>query len=327
MIIRTLFFGTPTFAQIILPFLHHHPDIELVAIVCQPDKPVGRKQILTPPPTKVYAESEGIPVWQPKSLRTPEAQAQIEAYQPDLIIVAAYGKIIPEAILAIPKYQALNVHPSALPKYRGASPLQFTLWSGEKTTKTSIMVMEPTLDTGPVIAQADYVIKENEIYATFEATMALLSAELLSKTITPWCKGELKAIPQDHPHATYTKILTKEDGLIDWTQSATQIDNHIRALSTWPGTFTILDGKRIKILAARVSDPSIIGAPGTLHYQNKQLLVCCGNNTVLAINQLQLEGKNPIDSATFMRGHPQFAEHVFSSTIDQSDPHTQNSHQ
>lgn len=311
MSIRTIFFGTPNFAAPILKMLCQHPDLTMVSVVAQTDKPVGRKQVLTPPPTKVIAEQYHVPVYQPSSLRTEEAYSTIKSLAPDLIIVAAYGKIIPENILNLPQFQCLNVHPSDLPKYRGASPLQYTIWQNEKETKTTIMVMEPTLDTGPIVAQSEpYILKPQESYLSLEELMAQKSAELLSKVIKPWCQNQLQARKQNDQLASYTKILTKEDGQINWQQNATDIDCQIRALNPWPSTFTFLDGKRLKITQASISNVNDRFPIGTMIYHNQELHLSCGQNTTLQIHTLQLEGKTSMTAREFIVGYPQYAHHV-----------------
>lgn len=311
MSIRTIFFGTPQFAAPILTMLCTHPALEMVGVVAQPDKPIGRKQILTPPPTKVIAEQYGISVYQPSTLRTDEAYENIKALAPDLIIVAAYGKIIPENILALPKFQCLNVHPSDLPKYRGASPLQYTIWHHEKETKTTIMVMEPTLDTGPIVAQSEpYLLAPQETYVTLEEIMAQKSAELLQTVLEPWCQRKLNGLAQAHELASYTKILSKEDGQINWQQSALAIDCQIRALNPWPSTFTFLGNKRLKITQASVSQLISDSPIGTIEYHNHELYISCGANSALQIQTLQLEGKTNMTAKEFIAGYPQYAHHV-----------------
>ncbi len=311
--IRTIFFGTPNFAVPILAMLAQHPGVEMVCVVAQPDKPVGRKQVLTPPPTKVVAVMHDIPVYQPVTLRNEEAVKVIAEYKPDLIIVAAYGKIVPESILSLPKYQCLNVHPSDLPKYRGASPLQYTIWQNEKETKTSIMVMEASLDTGPIIAQsAPYILLANETYLSLENHLSLESAKLLQSVIEPWCNQSIQAQTQDHQKATYTKILTKEDGKIDWSQDATAIDCQIRALNPWPSTYTFLDQKRLKINHALANNQATRELAGAIYCDSGKLYIACGNQTALQINSLQLEGKSKMTASEFIAGYAQYFHRVLS---------------
>ncbi len=306
---RTTFFGTPQFAVPILEMLTQHPNIELVCVVAQPDKPVGRKKVMTPPPTKDLAIKNNIPVFQPITLKTEEALETIKKYQPELIVLAAYGKIIPESILNLPKYKCLNVHPSALPQYRGASPIQFALLNGEQKTAATIMLMEPTLDTGPILAQEEVPIDPNEAYPELTDRLANISAKLLDKVLPDWLEGKITPKPQNENQATFSKILTKEDGKIDWNRTAEQIHNQIRAFTPWPGTYTTLNGKLFKILKAKPFETTEIrGTPGIIYYQdNKQLLISCGESSVLEVEELQLEGKKAMSAADFMRGYPNLA--------------------
>src|SRR3990172_1965740 len=311
---KTIFFGTPMFAVPILEMLLTHPNIELVCVVAQPDKPVGRKKVMTPPPTKELGIRNKIEVFQPTTLKTEEAVQTIKNYQPELIVLAAYGKIIPENILNLPKFKCLNVHPSALPKYRGASPIQFALLNGESKTAVTMMLMEPTLDTGPILAQEEIAIDPEETYPQLADRLANISAKLLSKVLPDWLEGKITQKPQDASQATFTKILTKEDGKIDWNKTAEQIHNQIRAFTPWPSTYTTLNGKLLKILKAKpFQTTEIRGTPGIIYYQNnKQLLISCSEKTVLEVLELQPEGKKAMSAADFMRGYPNLAYVVLS---------------
>lgn len=299
---RTIFFGTPQFAIPLLEALLTIPTIEVVLVVTQPDTLVGRKQILTPPPIKVIAEKHQFKVFQPQTLKSPEAFNYLSDLKPDLIVLAAYGKIIPAPILNLPRYKAVNVHPSALPKYRGATPIQTALLEGETETATSLMIMEPTLDTGPILAQIRVPIGVRETYPELDQKLAKTSAELLQKTLPLWLENKITPLMQDHNLATYTKVLEKADALIDWNKKATAIDCQIRAYTPWPGTYTIYNQKRIKILTAQAG-PHGNSQPGTIHFKNKQLFIGCGHNTSLEILTLQEEGKNPLSGKDFIAGH------------------------
>jgi len=303
--IRTIFFGTPTFALPILNSLFKLPEIELNLIVTQPDTLVGRKQVLTPPPVKVWALEHSIPIFQPPTLKTDEAFEFIRSTQVELIVLAAYGKIIPASILDLPKFKAVNIHPSALPKYRGATPIQTTLLNGESVTATTLMLMEPSLDTGPILAQQPYSIAKAETYPQLDAKLAQLSADLLTQILPLWLAGTITPQEQNHALATHTKVLTKTDGHIDWQKEAFAIECQTRAFTPWPGTYTLLHDKRLKILKAQVA-PALKSAPGTMIFQDKKILVSCGNNSCLEILELQEEGKNPIDAQSFIAGHPNF---------------------
>lgn len=330
--IRILFMGTPDFAIPSLYTLHATP-YTLVGVITQPDKPTGRKQIFTPPPVKKFilsaraskAESRDlsrmrdIPILQPQKLRDPQVIEQIRSLEPDLIVVAAYGQIIPKAILEIPKFGTLNVHPSLLPKYRGASPIQAAIASGDTETGVTIMQLDEQLDHGPIIAQTHAPIAPNETGGSLSEKLSHIGAELLIATISDWIAGKTKPKEQDHLQATLTKQLTREDGKIDWTKSAEEIERKIRAYNPWPGSWTVLPQKhkntktrnqeiKLKILKAVVLNasegyPMNVGSGTTIKTQTGSLAVACGSGT-LEILELQLEGKRRMSSADFLRGNP-----------------------
>lgn len=304
---RTIFFGTPLLALPTLEMLAQHPSIEIILVITPPDTPVGRKQVLTPCPVKVMANKLGLPVYQPETLRDAEVQKKIIELCPDLIILAAYGKIIPAAILNTPKFKALNIHPSALPKYRGASPMPNTLLNGDKMTATSIMIMEPTLDTGPIVAQKEVAVPPKTDYLALEALLGKISAKVLHDVLDDWLAGNITPREQDHSRATYTQILKREDGLINWSKPAYMIENQIYAFSPWPGTYTNYQGKRIKILAGNIAPENTAPlSAGEIKIANNQLIVGCGEKTAMLIENLQEEGKKPMTAAEFIPGHPQW---------------------
>ena len=250
-------------------------------MVTAPDKPVGRKQAVTPPPVKITAQSYKIPTIQPNKIL--DSKFQILDSKPDLIVVASYGQILPKELLNIPKYGCLNVHPSLLPKYRGPSPIQGAILDGEKETGVTIMLMDEGIDTGPILSQRKTAIGLNENSRELHDRLAVLGAELLIDTIPDWIEEKIKLLSQNEDEATYTKILTREDGKIDWQKSPEELDRQIRALNPWPGVYTVHKGRRIKILKARLE-------------KNK-----------LIVERVQLEGKKPIDFQDFLRGHPDYA--------------------
>ncbi len=300
--------GSGDFAAIILEKLSSSP-FRPTAVFTQPDKPVGRKQVLSPSPAKKIAASLGLNFFEPKSLKNEEAIRLIKSLTPDIIIVADYGKIIPKNILDIPKYGALNIHPSVLPKYRGATPIQYTILSGDQKTGVSVILMDELVDHGPIVATADY---EPEIYkiGRVELTkkMADLGAELLIKILPRWFSGEIKPVPQNESAATYTKILSKEDGKINWEKSVKEIERQVRAFEDWPGTWTEWpeENKKIKIFRAEIADNSTGGGkPGKIFIaRNGEMAVDCGTGSLL-IKELQLEGKNKITGKEFLRGYPE----------------------
>ena len=303
--------GTPEFSAIILKELCQSK-YKPVLVVTAPDKPVGRKQILTPPPVKVIAQRYEIPILQPGKIQ--EVIAEIRATNPGLVVVAAYGQILPKEILDIPKYGCLNVHPSLLPKWRGPSPIQYTILNGDEKTGVTIILMDEKMDHGPILTNSKLQITNPKItYLELHNKLAEIGAGLLLETIPKWIKGEIKPEPQDESKTTYTKILTREDGEIDWKKSAEDLERQIRAFDPWPGSFTfweIMKGKllRIKIFKARVfTSPTgkTFSIGKVLVVPQNKAGVQCGKDFLL-IEELQLEGQKPMESEKFLRGHPDF---------------------
>ena len=310
--IKIIFIGTPEFEAIVLEKLiksGHKPFLVITAS----DKPVGRKQILTPPPVKVIAEKYSIPVAQPEKILN--HKSEILNLKPDLIIVAAYSQILPKEILDIPKHGCLNVHPSLLPKYRGASPIQYVILNGDKKTGVTIILMDEKMDHGNILTNSKFKIQNSKItYPELHDKLAELGSELLIETIPKRIKGEIKPRPQDESKATYTKILNKGDGRIDWKKSAKEIERQIRAFDPWPGTFcefriSNLKSRMLKILKADVLKQTKIGPKGlsgkTFLASNDKIAVQTGKD-YLIIEELQPEGKRKMTSEEFLRGHPKF---------------------
>jgi len=262
---KIVFIGTPRFGAIVLEKLI--PIYKPILVITNPDKPRGRNNTVSPSPVKELALKNNIPV-----------QHDFNNIECDLIITAAYGKIIPENILNIPTYKAINIHPSLLPKYRGPSPIQTAILNGEKETGVSIMVMDKEMDHGPILAQTKHKIAG---YPTLEKELAEKGAELLIDIIPKYIKGEIKPKEQDHTKATFSKIIKKEDGKIDWNKSSQEIEQQVKAFNPWPGTFTFdkKSGKRIKILEVKVS------------------------NNELIIEKVQPEGKKPMDYNDYLKGN------------------------
>ena len=311
---KIIFIGTPEFSAIILEELIKggYPP---VLVISSPDKPVGRKQILTPPPVKVVARRYGIPVEQPERRRLAffaHLKLKIKNLKPDLGILAAYGQIIPKDILDIPKFGFLNVHPSLLPKYRGPSPIQFTILNGEKKSGVTIILMDEKIDHGPIISQKSLEIKEQETAETLHHKLAQLAARLLLETIPKWVKGLIKPKEQDDVQATFTKILFKEDGKIDWKKPVELLEREIRAFYPWPGSYIIWENRgkliKIKILKART-----FKSPDKIKYPIGKILVVPQNEIgvqckkdFLVIEKLQPEGKKEMTAEDFLRGHLNF---------------------
>jgi len=302
--LRVIFMGTPEFALAGLRELIAAPDFEIVGVFTQSDKPVGRQQKLTPPPVKELAVKNGLTVFQPLKIKT--AIETIRDLRPDLIVVIAYGKIIPPEILDIPTYGCVNVHASLLPKYRGASCLNAPILNGDKETGVTIMKMDAGLDTGPILRQAKIQLNGRETLADVHDKLSALGAEILLPTLRDFVSGKIKPEPQDDSLASYVKILKKEDGRIDWTKPAAEIERMIRAYNPWPGTYSEIDENDdgiLKIITVE-HDALLINkqTAGTLFLSDKKLMIQCGQDA-LAILKLQLSGKKIMTAAEFINGN------------------------
>lgn len=292
-----VFMGTPDFAVPSLEALCESGH-NVTAVFTQPDKPVGRKQILTPPDVKVCAEKHGLPVFQPATLKDNNSVEEIKSLNPDVIAVVAYGKILPKAVLDIPKYGCINVHGSLLPEYRGAAPIQQAVLNGDKVTGVTTMYMGEGLDTGDILLTRETEIGENETSAELFDRLSVMGADLLIETLS-----NLKNITpqkQDESKATYTSKITKELCPIDWNKNNTEIHNKVRGLQTWPVATSTLNGKDVKIHSTVLCDKG--GAPGEIISVNP-LTVACGAGSLI-IKELQLSGKKRMDSKSFLLGHP-----------------------
>lgn len=315
---KIIFMGTPKFGASVLEGLIRGGYPPILAVT-ETDKPTGREGIITSPPVKVLAEKNGILVSQPD--RIGNLKSEIENLKPDLGIVAAYGQILPKEILGIPKYGFLNVHPSLLPKYRGPSPIQSAILNGEKKTGVTIILLDEKLDHGPILAQRSLNVEEKETGNTLHDKLADLGTELLLETISKVQKGLIKPQLQDDNAATFTRILTREDGKIDWRKSAEDLEKQIRAFETWPGSFTLWEklGKisRIKVLKARIyqspqSENVSYPIGKVLVVPQNEIGVQCGGGFLkkggdfLTIERLQMEGKKEMGAEEFLRGRPDF---------------------
>ena len=295
---RIVFMGTPDFAAAILERLVE-TGRNVVGVFSQPDKPVGRKQIVTPTATKVVAEKYGIPVFQPAKLRDGTALEIMKELSPDLTVVAAYGKILPKEILDVSPLGNVNVHGSLLPKYRGAAPIQWSVINGDKVTGVTTMYMAEGMDTGDMILKLETKIGEDETSGELFERLAKLGADSIEKTLEIFDKGEVPREAQDESEATYAPMLKKEMGEIDFTKPAGEIKNLVRGMSPWPTAYAFLDGKSIKIhKAAAVSGFS--GAPGEL-LDEKRFIVACGDGAIEFLS-VQPEGKSQMSGADFIRG-------------------------
>ena len=307
---KYVFFGTPEFAATILEKLI---DVGYIpeAVVCNPDEPIGRKQILTPPSAKIMAEKFNISVFQPLKLRDNlEFFDWIKKLKPDLAIIAAYGKIVPKEILGIPIYGFINVHGSLLPAYRGASPIQSTILNGDEETGITLIKLDEKMDHGPVLGKSEIRISKSETYDTLSAKLAEAGAELLIKTIPDYIAGKIKLTEQSHAEATYAGIIKKEDGKINWLKSAEEIERMVRAFYPWPTAWTIWNEKTLKILEAITSNGDN-KKTGEVFLKNSELAIKCGVGA-LVVKKLQLEGGKILTAKDFLNGHKNFVGNIFS---------------
>jgi len=306
--IRVIFMGTPQFAVPSLQALIA-AGYQVVAVVTQPDRPVGRSSKAVAPEVKQAALALGLPVMQPEKLRPPAVVASLRELQPDLTVVAAYGEILRSNVLEIARYGNINVHASLLPKYRGAAPISAALLAGEPQTGVTIMLMDAGIDSGPVLAQRATPIDPSETTPELSARLAQIGATLLVETLPRYLSGELKPQPQDDAAASYTRPLQKDDGRIDWQQPAKQIERMVRAYYPWPSAFSTYQGKRLKVLQAVLVEDAAGGEPGYVYRAGQQVAVATGAGG-LALRQVQLEGRQAMEIKAFIAGQPQLVGSV-----------------
>ena len=298
---RTIFMGTPDFACPTLQKLIERGE-NLVAVVTQPDRPKGRGQKLMPPPVKEQAERNGIPVYQPHKVRHPEFIDIIRELKPDVIVVVAFGQILPKALLDIPKHGCINVHASLLPRYRGAAPLNWCIINGEAETGITTMLMDVGLDTGDMLLTRKTPLDEDEDILSLHDRMATMGADLLAETLDRLGTGDLVPQPQNNADSCYAPMLKKEDGVINWHGAARTIHNQVRGLAVWPGACTTVGDQTLKIFRTRIGDGS--GEPGTVLQAAKGTLEVACQSGSLFLHELQLAGKKRLDSASFLAGYP-----------------------
>jgi methionyl-tRNA formyltransferase len=304
--LRIVFMGTAELACASLKALLKSPDFEIPGVVTQPDRPGGRGLKLQPSPVKTIAAGAGLPVWQPGRASHPDFLAQLAAVRPDVLVVAAYGQILPQSMLDLPRFGGVNVHASLLPKYRGAAPIQWAILNGEAETGVTIMKMAAGLDTGDILSRQSVPIFPEDNSATLRERLAVLGAELLVPTILGYTSGGITPQPQDESAASYAPKITREDGRLDWTRPARTLWNQVRAFTPWPGAFTSLPEnsarRRLKICRAAVEEHRS-GPPGEILQADKTgLVVACGQGA-LRIHELQLEGGRKMTVAELLAGH------------------------
>ncbi|MFQ5856157.1 MAG: methionyl-tRNA formyltransferase [Anaerolineae bacterium] len=311
MTMRVVFMGTPAFSVSSLRKLIEGEAFDVVAAVTQPDRPAGRRREPEPPPVKRVAQEHNITVLQPRRLRkNPEIIDTLRDLAPDIIVVAAYGLILPATVLEIPPHGSVNVHASLLPRYRGAAPVAAAILNGDEQTGVTIMLMDEEMDHGPVLAQWSTPIQPDDTRGSLTQRLAELGADLLIQTLPQWVAGEIEAQPQDHAAATYAYMLKKENGEIDWTQPAARIARMTRAFDPWPGAYTYLNGRLFKLLRARAIDANTGDAqPGQVIETDQGLAVAAGDGAVL-LQKVQLAGKRDMEIDAFARGQRDFAGSV-----------------
>lgn len=302
--LRVLFLGTPAFAARTLEALlasRHH----VVAVVTQPDRPRGRGQRVLPSPVKAMAEAAGLPVLQPTRLKDEAWLDQLRALDLDLGVVAAYGRLLPDALLAVPRLGMINVHASLLPRYRGASPIHQAVLAGDATTGVTIMRVVRELDAGPMLDVVDVPIGPDDTTGEVEARLAEAGAALLVDVVNRLAAGPVTETPQDEADVTIAPRLEKTRGLIDWTQPAAVVHNQVRGLQPWPGAWTYLDGQRLAIRrTVLVAGTSRAEPAGTVHAEDGGLQVVCGDGNLVALVEVQPEGRRAMAGRDFLAGHP-----------------------
>jgi methionyl-tRNA formyltransferase len=296
---RIVYFGTAEFAVPTLQKLLDAPDMVVVGVVTQPDRPQGRGQKLTPPPVKVLALAAGLPIFQPERLRkSPEILAELVALEADFFVVAAYGQILPQAVLDMPKYGCINVHGSLLPKYRGAAPIQWAIYHGETETGITTMLMDAGLDTGAMLLKASVPITDDTNSEHLIQDLSIVGAELLLETLHKFAQIIPEA--QDNAQSSYAPLIDKQNYLIDWSQSAEQIRNQIRAF--YPYTFTFHKDNRLRVLASQVVEG--MGKPGTvLRVSKAEEIVVATRDKALALTTVQPAGGKPISAWNYANGN------------------------
>ena len=300
---RIVFFGTPPFAIPTLKSLLQGPD-ELVAVVTQPDREKGRGRKVIPSPVKELALQHGMPPLQPGKVKEEAFQEKLRALQPELIVVVAYGQILPKSILKIPQYGAVNIHASLLPQYRGAAPIVWAILKGEKVTGVTTMFMEEGMDTGDILLQREIPIEDDDTAETLQRRLALVGSQLFMETLEKMKAGKIHPIPQDPSKVTYAPPLKKEDGRIDWRKEAKEIDLQVRAFDPWPGAFTELDGRLLKVYRGEVRKGRPAGKAGTVVWVGSDFIEVVTGNDSFLIKEVQLEGKRRMSVREFLAGHP-----------------------
>ena len=300
--LRMVFCGTPQFAVPSLQNLLQQPNFEVVSVFTQPDRPKGRGQEISLSPVEEMALAAKLPVHQPAKIRAPEIEEQMHAMAPDVIVIIAYGQIIPARLLIIPKFGWINLHASLLPKYRGAAPINWAIVNGETRTGNTTMRIDAGMDTGEILLQEELGIGAEETAAELATRLAEAGAVLMTKTLCGLAEGTLRGRPQDEATASLAPILKRQDGRIDWALPAQEIYNRMRGFAPWPGAYTHFRGQICHLWGKPVSKEKTEAAPGTLLATREGLRVVCGQGSVLELASVKLEGRKQVSAVEFARG-------------------------
>ena len=299
---KVVFMGTPDFSVPVLQRLLEEK-YDVIAVVTQPDRPVGRKKVLTPPPVKVEALKHNIPVYQPEKIRQSEELKTIISLNPDIIVTAAFGQILPKELLDAPKYGCVNVHASLLPELRGGAPIHYSILQGKEKTGITIMYMAEKLDAGDIISVAEVKIEEEDTLGTLHDKLSVVGSDLLAETLPKLLAGEITPIPQKDEEATFAPNLKRSDEKIDWSTSGEEVYNKIRGLNPWPVAFTLYQGKVMKVWAGKKVTKTEEAAPGTIvEITDQGPVIATGNDTYIQLTEVQPAGKKKMDIGQFLRG-------------------------
>lgn len=299
---KIVFMGTPAFSVPVLKMIVEE-GYDVLAVVTQPDRPVGRKHVLTPPPVKAAAVELGLRVIQPEKLRGSEELQEIIALQPDLIVTAAFGQILPKELLEVPALGCVNVHASLLPKYRGGAPIHQSILDGEAETGVTIMYMVEKLDAGDIISQRAMAIEDHHTTGQLFDELSIIGRDLLKDTLPAIVAGTNERIPQDETKVTFARNISREQERIDWAQNARTVFNQVRGLNSWPVAYTTLNGDNVKIWAVRESVETTTEAPGTVVAKAKKFFtVACGEGTAVDVLELQPAGKKAMPAVNYLNG-------------------------
>ncbi|WP_373795178.1 methionyl-tRNA formyltransferase [Jeotgalibaca porci] len=300
---KIIFMGTPEFSVPILQALFDS-EYEVIAVVTQPDRPVGRKRILTPPPVKELALKYTVPIFQPEKISGSEEMAALIALEADVIVTAAYGQFLPTKLLNAPKHRAINVHASLLPKYRGGAPVHYAIINGDKETGVSIMYMERKMDAGDVLSQKSIPITSSDDVQTMFDKLSTLGRDLLMETLPKLFTGDINPVPQDETKVTFSPNISREEERIEWELTATQIANKIRGMRPWPVAHAVLNGERCKMWVAVPTEETTQSKPGSItHWDKEGIYVACGQGTTLKVTELQPSGKKRMTVTDFLNGN------------------------